>query len=88
MNNNQDKSSAERIKDIIEGVPFFIRFILIMKIILFILNYIKFINKLHFILFIKFTYIYNISLSILEINNNIIYNNKFNKHVNWIFNMD
>jgi membrane associated rhomboid family serine protease len=38
MNNNQDKSSAERIKDIIEGVPFFIRFILIMKIILFILN--------------------------------------------------
>lgn len=38
MNNSQDKSSAERVKEIIEGVPFFIRFILIAKIILFILN--------------------------------------------------
>ena len=38
MNSNQDKSSAERVKDIIDGVPLFIRFILIVKIILFILN--------------------------------------------------
>ena len=38
MNNNQDKSSVKRVKDIIEGVPGFIRFILIIKIILFILN--------------------------------------------------